>query len=200
MSVIPRALHGVDLLIFFCLLLAACGEDSGGGGTTPPAIYSAYQAQASALHATWASIAVTDPTTLPVSGSAAFSGIMLLDTELGAGATSTAGALNLVANFATDSISGSADNFVDDADNLMTGTLVISNGVLDRTADTSIEYTFSSLLAGILAGGGESFVISADLSGDFLGPFYDAAAGVIAGTAVTAFGSGYLFGEFIAAQ
>ena len=200
MSIACRSMRGIILSAIFCLILSACGEDSGGGGTTPPVDYTGYQAQAGALHATWDGIAVTDPATLPVSGSAAFSGVMLLDAQLGAGATSMAGALNLVANFATDSISGNASNFVDDADNAMAGTLVMSNGVLDRAANTAIEYTFSSLLAGTLAGGGESFVISADLSGDFVGPTYGAAVGVIAGTATTGFGSGFLFGEFIAAQ
>ena len=200
MSVIHRSLHSVNVATLCCLLLAACGGDSGDGGTTPPVDYSTYQAQFAALHATWDSIAVTDPATLPDSGSATFSGVMLLDAQLGAGATSMAGTLNLAANFATDGISGTADNFIDDADIAMTGTLVISNGILDRNANTAIEYTFSSLLAGTLAGGGETYVISADLSGDFLGPSYDAVAGVIAGSAETGFGTGYLFGEFIAAQ
>lgn len=152
------------------------------------------------MHATWDSIAVTDPANLPAGGSATFAGVMLLDAQLGAGATSMAGALDLVANFAADSISGTASNFYDAADVSMAGTLVISNGVLDRAANTATEYTFSALLAGTLAGGGKSFVISADLSGDFLGSAYGAVAGVIAGTATTGFGSGYLFGEFIAAQ
>ncbi|MGR3342331.1 MAG: hypothetical protein ACU0DI_03755 [Paracoccaceae bacterium] len=182
-----------------CLSAGACGGD-GGGGTTPPVDYTSYQAQSAALHAIWDAVAVTDPATLPAGGSASYTGVMRLDAQLGAGSTSMAGALNLVANFAADSISGSANNFYDDADNSMTGSLVISNGVLDRAANTAIEYTFSSVLAGTLAGGGENFVISADLSGDFLGPSFGAVVGVIAGTATTGFGSGYLFGEFIAAQ
>ncbi|MFV2001912.1 MAG: hypothetical protein ACC619_02920, partial [Paracoccaceae bacterium] len=76
----------------------------------------------------------------------------------------------------------------------------ISNGAIDRGADTAVEYTFSADLGGVLSGGGEAFDITADLSGDFFGLSFGAVAGVIAGTAITGSSSGYLFGNFIAAQ
>ncbi|MFV2002499.1 MAG: hypothetical protein ACC619_05910, partial [Paracoccaceae bacterium] len=158
------SVRGFHALLPLALLVAACSDGGDDGGTTPPVDYASYQAQSAALHALWDSVTVSDPSTLPVSGGATYAGVIRLDAQLGAGEVSMAGALELQASFASNSIAGTAQNFVDEADNPLAGVLTISNGAIDRGADTAVEYTFSADLGGVLSGGGEVFDITADLS------------------------------------
>jgi hypothetical protein len=182
--------------------LSACGGDitAIAPSVPPPASYSDLQALSSAQHATWDPIAATDPTTLPVRGTANFAGVMHLRIETASAELALSGVLNLKSKFATDALTGSATGFSDPANSSFSGTLTISNGVLDRAANLGVSYTYGAVLGGNLSGAGDIFSINADFSGDFRGASYQATTGAIAGSASSSFGLGYLFGDFIAAQ
>ncbi|MEE9427334.1 MAG: hypothetical protein V3V25_04215 [Paracoccaceae bacterium] len=162
--------------------------------------YQTYQTIATGMQTTWSGTTDTDPTSLPISGSSTFAGVIDLMVETGSGELGMAGALALTANFSANSISGTATGFMDENANGLAGVLAISSGAINRGANTAIQYTYSALLGGTLTGGGETYGISADFDGDFLGIDNLATTGAITGTATSGFGTGYLFGSFIAEQ
>ncbi len=195
----PYRFNRQPWLVVLLLVLTGCGTDT--GDVDPPAAnYAAYETQFVNLRNTWGSSGYTDPTTLPAGGSASYTGVMRLSVETSAGALKMDGAMTLTSTFSTNSLSGNVRSFADQNNVAMNGSLAITGGVLDRAANTGVEYTYSANIGGTLSGGGDSFAILGDLSGDFLGPSYLATTGVVAGTATSAFGAGYMFGEFIAAQ
>ena len=182
------------------LILVACGGASEDGGSTPPVDYSGYQSQLTSLQTAWGGVAITDPATLPTSGFATFDGVLGLTVQKASGALHMAGALTLTSDFFNDRLGGNAANFVDEFDVVISGNLAITGGVLDRGADTSVTHTFSANIDGTLSGGGDSFLIGGDLSGDYLGLNYLGMVGVINGIATSNFGTGFMFGDFFAEQ
>ncbi len=196
-------MRAARLLAAGLLPLAGCGGAGGsGGGTGPiPPSWSAYEERQAALQAQWGSIAPTAPASLPYSGSAHYAGVLRLRAEQAVGERLMDGSLALDVSFASGTFSGSAGSFVDSSGTLMSGSLSVSGGVIDRAADLNTGYTYSANLDGTLSGPADSFQISADLSGDFRGSAWQAASGVVAGTAQSAgLANGYLFGDFIAAR
>ncbi len=184
-------------------VLVSCGSGGGNSGlppTTPSTSYAEFGAKAVVLHNAWDAVAFSGPGTLPASGSAAYAGVMQLTLETGAGALKMDGAMTLTSNFSSNSLSGTARNFVDQNEFSYSGNLAITGGVLNRTANTGLEYTYSAIINGSLSGNAEVFGISGDLSGDFRGLNYGAISGVVAGSATSSFGIGYMFGDFIAEQ
>ena len=187
-------------LVLHGLALAGCGSDTGDGGTTPPVDYGQYQSQAATLHNTWDGIAQSDPANLPLSGVANYSGVMTITVETGAGDLGMAGEINLQSNFTTNSLSGNARYFLDENSVAYSGVLAITGGVLDRSAVIGTDDTFSANFGGTITGGGDAFGLSGDLLGDFYGANQGASTGLVAGQAISSFGTGYLFGSFIAEQ
>lgn len=188
-------------------ILAGCGGAGGGGSqggpgseTRPPIDYATLEAEAKLLHDSWDDISFTDPSSLPMSGSATYSGVMQLDIQNGAGEISMDGLLNMKVSFASNSITGTATNFIDENNANYSGNLALSNGMIDRDADPNIEYTLQADIGGTLTGGGKSFDISADLQGDFRGTSWKATSGGVQGSAVSSYGTGYVFGEFVASR
>ncbi|MBV1868845.1 MAG: hypothetical protein KUG69_13215 [Marinosulfonomonas sp.] len=186
-----------------CVFVAACGggaADDGHSSTTPPPTqptYAGYEIASAGLHSTWDIVAATDPSTLPISGTAEFAGVIRLDVENSTGEISIDGALALQADFGTSSISGAASQFVDENEGVYSGDLSLTNGVIDPAADLSTEYTFTGNLDGALTGAGETYAITSNLSGDFVSPTTGAVKGVVAGSAISSFGTGYVYGVFI---
>ena len=188
-------------LLLICALLAGCV--SGGENPVPkePDVgFAAYANQAAALHATWDAQAITAPTTLPLSGTARFDGVMGLRLATGTGELLMNGALRLNIDFATDGLSGQAGSFSDQSQNAVSGSLAITGGVLDRTANVGAEYTFSANIGGNLTTPFDSFAITGDINGDFSGASAGAVIGLVSGTAISSIGTGYVFGDFIAEQ
>ncbi len=185
------------------VLLAGCSASGSGGSGTPPGAqpgYGDYQATADGLHATWDAIAFTDPASLPLGGGATFNGVIGLRIGTAAGERRMNGALSLGVQFSNASLTGSASAFSDQNGATLTGSLAITNGVLDRAANPASGYTFSANMDGKITGPGDSFTITSDLSGDFRGAGYGAITGAVAGSAISNSGTGYLFGSFIATR
>jgi len=199
MLAISRVFHGHPIFVLLGFLLTACG---GGGGDEQPSslTYSDYQAQLSTLQTTWSGVAATDPSTLPISGSATFNGVLSLSVQTSGADLDMAGALTLTSNFATDTLTGNATNFITANDAAMSGSLAITGGVLDRAANTNIAHTFSAAIDGTLGGAGDSYLIQGTLLGDFLGTGNLGTSGVVNGFATSSFGVGYMFGDFLAQQ
>ncbi len=182
------------------VLLAGCGASGPGGPGAPSGPqpgFGDYQATADGLHATWDPIPFTAPASLPISGGATFNGVVGLRIGTAAGERRMNGALSLTVQFSTSSLAGTAGAFSDQNGATLTGSLAITNGVLDRTANPAAGYTFSANMDGTITGPGDSFAITSDLSGDFRGAGFGAVAGAVAGSAISGSGTGYLFGSFI---
>lgn len=185
-----------------CTGLAGCSGETtiSPVATTPTIDYLEYFSHAADLHNTWDGIAVTDPATLPVGGAAQFNGVMGLRFQAASGEILMNGALQLDVNFAGDALTGNASAFSDQASNPVSGVLSITGGVLDRAAILGTEYTFSANIDGNLSGNSDSYAVSGDFYGDFRGTSADAAFGIVAVTAISSFGTGYMFGDFISEQ
>lgn len=187
-------------LIAVSFVLAGCGGDDAGVTlpTTPPVSYPALAAQSGALHAAWDGVPYTDPATLPPSGSAQYQGVIGLIVETAGGPLAINGGMTLAASFATDTLSGAANGFVDENALTYSGALAIANGAIDRGAVVGSDYTYSATLGGTLTSIADSFSILGDIHGDFHGATFSATSGVVTGAATSGIGVGYLFGDFIA--
>ncbi|SMX24682.1 hypothetical protein [Boseongicola aestuarii] len=167
----------IGSLFIASILLAGCG-----GGTTA---YEAFDNQGQSIsdraNLLYLEEGYTDPSTLPASTTATFEGVIAiatLDESL-----EVLGDLELIADFnGPGGVAGSATNFVDETSNPYTGTLTISNGAIDRTADINTEFTYSARIDGPLTGASDTYVFDGFLDGDFIGNEYDYAFGFAEGT------------------
>jgi len=81
----------------------------------------------------------------------------------------------------TANISGTISNFVDDADNAVTGDLTITDGTFNRAGDPSDDPTLSINFAGTLTDAGQDLVVGGQLQGDFLDTNYNGVGGALLG-------------------
>ncbi|KJZ17929.1 hypothetical protein [Loktanella sp. S4079] len=181
-------------------LLSACG----GGGDVPEVttdldeMYVAIGALQSA-HPADDYTALSD---LPDSGSAAYAGYM--STELSNRTDDVtnvlAGEVLISVDFgASDMVSGSAQDFLDQDGNPILGALDIAGGVLDRAGDPfGDDATFQFSGDGVLTDqDGRELTLEISFDGDFLGSNHEAIGGDVTGS-VTADGNGQnLLGIFI---
>ena len=187
------------VLVASSVVMVACGGgEPGSTGTTPAPTFADYAALDAQLHAAWDAQGATDPSTLPGSGSATYQGVVNLDAQLGSSNLAMSGSLQLTADFGASTIAGSANSFKDQFERAFSGTLTLSNGAIDRAANPATEDSFTADLDGTLSGAGEVLSIGSDLLGDFLGGTAGAATGVVTGLVGSSFGTGALFGDFIA--
>ncbi len=188
---IPKTVVSFGLVV----TLAACGGSSTGGGTNPSASFADIAAGGLALADEIATIPYTDPTTLPAQGSASYDGFIGVDVG---NAATVAGDLTLNANFGSDQVSGSASNFFDEAENAYGGTLDITQGTVDRGADTRFDFTFTADLTGDLTDtDGAVIEVDADIEGDFTGTDYQYVEGFVSGTATVDGEPAFFDGEFV---
>lgn len=120
----------------------------------------------------------SDPARLPVTGRAIYAGFGTLDLAIRGTTQSYIGDLNLSVEFSdtAEPISGTLHHF-----DGLTGALDISNGNLDRGANTDVDYTFGADVDGMLTHNGGDYVIDASLSGDFRGRNQGGVTGVVFG-------------------
>lgn len=149
----------------------------------------------------------TDPGSLPISGRATYSGFLSLnlpmndDAGLGRGVYS--GDLSLTVDFASDigAMTGQADDFRGPTGGAVQGRIFVTDGALERSTDTTIDYTFAAGLSGTLSGDGlRNSVVTGQVSGDFQGDSASTVTGVTYGNVTTYLGVDVFDGTFSAAQ
>ena len=131
---------------------------------------------------TIATIPYTFPSTLPISGSATHTGIVVASLNE---TTAVAGEVILETDFSNDEITGAMGNFFGEDETLYDGTLDIENGGIDRNANIATHYTYIADINGTLTNGGDSHVVDGILDGDFTGSSYEYIEGVVSGTVTT---------------
>lgn len=121
---------------------------------------------------------ISDPTTLPRSGLATYSGFMTLALPLDGPARDVIGDLDMRVDFGAvrNQVSGSASNFTG-----LTGGLAIGGGDIDRGTDPDTDFTFDGSLTGTLAQNGDNYGIDGTIVGEFRGRNQDGLTGLAYG-------------------
>ena len=88
--------------------------------------------------------------------------------------------LTLNGNNAT--VTGTLSDFVDDADNAVSGSLALSGGRFDRNGDPTVDATFGALFSGTLMAGENALTVGGNLEGDLLGADRNAVGGKLLGS------------------
>lgn len=158
--------------------LAACGGSSATTPTVTPSPSTSPTADEmllaqSALNDQYSPINYTDLSSIQTSGSATYNGYIGGDLSNTADALpdSVIGEMALVVNFnnTSVSVSGSADNFRDGNNGVLTGNLQFSDGALDRDGDPSSDATLTLSADGTLTdASNRAMVFGSRLEGDFL--------------------------------
>ncbi len=186
------------------LVLAACGGSGDGASTDVEdlteterlALFDTYDSQFLDIESnyTFNDIEdIIDPSDLPATGTASYEGTMgfVPDSE-----TALLGNMTLAVTFSTNTISGSADEFVDNAGNGYAGTLRMTDGILYRLTDLSTQYSYEAEIDGTLRGTqGDDYSVDAQVIGDFYGDDYEYAAGLVMGTLETPDGTVTMSGD-----
>lgn len=145
----------------------------------------------------------TDPGELPISGTARYDGFLTLGLPTPTGRQTFSGDLALTVDFdaAAAQVTGVADSFSTDDDDDVRGRIMITDGMIDRKAQTVSDYTFEAGLSGTLSGDAfRNLVISGTMLGDFNGEDADAVTGRVFGDLVGATGEDIFNGSFSAAK
>ncbi|MEJ6404933.1 hypothetical protein [Yoonia sp. 2307UL14-13] len=194
-----RRCHSASMLLASGMLLCSCMASGGGGSTADVSALVQMRADANRLLDRYDPIEYTDLSTVPTTGSATYSGFIsgqLADT----GDTVTdslIGELLVEVDFgAVEMVSGSADNFLDDQSNPLTGSITLSGGTLDREGDPTVDATFQFTGQGELVDThGQTLVLNTDFEGDFLADGQTGIGGDVLGR-VTVDGDEQSFGGF----
>ena len=152
------------MLPLFVASLAGCG--SGGGGSLTYAETYALYSDAFALLET-----DTRGTDLPTTGQARYSGGINLFFRDDVGVNSGvqfAGALDMTADFAADSFTGSATNFVSTEDEAVEGTITIgaADSIISRPADFSAQVV-ADVIGTLTDADGLAYATTMTLTGSF---------------------------------
>lgn len=216
----PRAMSShITKIIAACGLLgtlAACGGGGGSDGTpavdpnpspqtpTPDQTGADMQDARAALLETYANpLVYTDLSSVPIRGDANYQGYFSgnLANSNDSITDTLIGQIDLDVDFTATSVnvSGSVDNFYDEDDDPLSGSLRLSNGSLDRDGSPSNDATLVLSASGTLTDDrGRDLELGTQLEGDFLGSDYNAVGGEVLGS-VTVNGTDQDFdGSFIA--
>ena len=171
-----KIMHRLVLAISVVSTVGACG---GGSGVDP---YVDREASALALYSQMESLGYSDPASLPVTpGTVNYSGAIGADDNFGG---RIIGDLTLAVRFSENSFSGQATNFQDNTNLRYEGSLTVSDGFIDRTADIENEYTFIADIDGVLTSNDGSILVDAAFLGDFTGSSQQGMIGILDGTAI----------------
>lgn len=187
------------------IALAGCG-----GSAVPPVVlpapdFVALDQNAQSLVTTYDATAFTDLSTLPTSASASYQGFLgaTIYNNLGNRVTRIVGAADMTVTFGNANITatGNVTQFQDETDGAMQGTLVIASGVLDPSADPTVDPTFTALASGLLRWDNNlGRQIDIVLEGDLRGQDHAALGGEVLGRHTASGGSGDVIGSFILAR
>ncbi len=128
---------------------------------------------------------VSDPTRLPIVGRGEYNGYMRarLPTGPDGARVDYLGDLTIDVNFGAgfDQIRGQASGFKAANNTALAGALAITDGNIYRDTDPTAAYSFDGDVDGTLTGGSSSYIIDAEIEGEFLGRNQDAVSGVLFG-------------------
>ena len=154
------------------IIVAGC---SGGGGDRS---FADAEREAIELAATLEDLEISSVAQLPTSGSAAYEGMI----GVAVPGYAVLGDLNVNVNFASESITGNAGNFIDSDDERISGSLAIDNGSFIRNADPLTEFQFTADIGGALSDSDGNYLVDGQLLGDFLGQNQEGMSGLVVGT------------------
>ena len=166
--------------------LSACGGDGGASG------FAAREDAAIALRNQLAEFDISEASAIPTTGDATYEGLIGYEQADFA----VIGDLLVGFNFQSNAISGNASNFLDSDGVRYQGSLALSNGNIDRTADPDTDFQFVADLGGSLQAGGQTFTVNSFLDGNFLGPQREGIAGFVVGVIDGPDGTIFVDGEF----
>lgn len=156
------------------------GGSSGGSGSSDERTLQDALRGAEQLLAEVALLDFSQASDIPLSGSASYEGYIVADSPgLDNGFI---GDLAMSVDFGTSAITGTASNFLDEAETNYSGTLNVSNGSINRTANPATDFQFAADLDGVISGGGQDYTFDSDLRGSFVGTNQDAMLGEVGGT------------------
>lgn len=158
------------VVILGVLLVSGCGSAGPAGDALSRAD------QAAALTEQLAEENVSNPTTLPTTGAANYTGFSTLRLPIDGQTSAYLGDLSMTVDFSQNQVSGNIGNF-----NGLGGSLAIGGGRLDRGTDTQVDYTFDGDVDGTLTANGANYVIDAGLVAEFRGRNQDGVTGVVFG-------------------
>ena len=168
------------VLISCCILLAACSTKE----TTPYTMAAdGFAGMAGSFVA--AGYEVTAPEDIPpdTAPAATYDGYIVLDASSIWLRESYAGEMTLEAQFAADTVTGSASNLYDSSGRAVGGSLVISDGMIERSVAPSGGGQITGDLDGVLTDAdGVVLTVDSMLTGDFYGPDGEGYRAVIEGT------------------
>lgn len=179
-----KYLSRMPLMLGSLLAIAACS--SGGGGSEDEL-------------GSGGGSGITDPSELPISGSARYNGFLTLSLPTSSGRSPYIGTLGLDVDFdaADVQVTGQVTDFSTDNDDNVAGRLVITDGVIDRGSDVVEDYTFDAGISGTLSG--EDFrnmVITGTMLGDFNGQNAETLSGRVFGDVIGPTGEDIYNGTF----
>lgn len=187
------------MLVSCCVLVAACSSRE----TTP---YTVAEDGYASIRNSFISegYGVTAPEDIPpdTAPSATYDGYILLDASSIWLRESYAGEMTLEAQFASDTVTGSASNLYDSSGRAVAGSLAISGGQIDRSAAPASGGQITGGLDGVLSDAdGVVLTVDSTLTGDFYGPDAEGYMAVIGGTmSSTDYGTELLQGRSIGSR
>lgn len=162
--------------VALCVLVGACSSDDQSFGAFEAGARGTLD-QASELGASLSS-------EIPDTGSASYFGYAGFNT----GVNDVIGEVNMSVDFANDSVSGNATNFVSASDITYSGSLEFTGGFIDRSADTSLgDPHLLADVDGTLESDGLASVVDGQLRGTFNGPGREVMSGYLSGTITNQF-------------
>jgi hypothetical protein len=165
------------------VLISAC---SSGDGRSSTESYSDLRTTYLSIDNEISADSVVDPSTLPTSGSANYDGTLFIETPAN---VDILGKLEMAFDFDNDSFNGKATDFVDDDNDTYDGQLDITNGDINRAANTAVTVTFFGDVDGTITDPDDNFyTIDAQVVGNFYGDDEQYIAGGVRGTAASNLG------------
>jgi len=189
----------------FCTILTGCGGAKPDAvQLAPPTGFAELSTLSDQYFTELATLEYTPLPTLPVGGTAAYTGLFEARTDgLGANDIAFVGNLGILVSFADAAVVTDATTtalFMGDG-SPATGSLEISDAAFDRAGNPQVDHTASIGLAGTInPPGTPSVQLELTLEGDFFGPEQTYLAGLLRGQATANSEAGEVVGRFAVEQ
>lgn len=179
-----RISHSSAVILTCIIMLPNCGGSA--SSPTVPIAARGFQSQLDIYNSQIARLGANSPTTvMPTQGRAAFRGSVGISSSQGFSQPAALGTLQLNADFASSTVSGSLDGFVSPTGQIDSSPIFVKNGVV-----------VGNQIVADVSGGNPLDQSGSNLSGSIQGMFLGAGANGIAGTMVGQSSAGVVYGRF----